>query len=143
MVAGWDNLLPAWFTRLHARYRTPVNSIIFVGAVTLAFGLAGLVGVHAQEAFQLIDNAAGVFYAIAYAVLFALPLVGLHQLKPRAPLWLRIAATVGLLVTLLYAALTIFPIIDVESRLAFAAKIIAATVGANLIAALLYWLGQR
>jgi amino acid transporter len=143
MVAGWDDLLPAWFTRLHTRYRTPVNSIIFVGAVTLAFGLAGLVGVRAQEAFQLIDNAAGVFYAIAYAVLFALPLVGLHQLKPRAPLWLRLAATVGLLVTLLYAVLTIFPIIDVESRLAFAAKIIATTIGANLIGALLYLLGQR
>ncbi len=26
MVAGWDGLLPAWFTRLHERYRTPVNS---------------------------------------------------------------------------------------------------------------------
>src|ERR1044072_6829655 len=35
MVAGWDNLLPAWFTRLHAKYKTPVNSILFVGAVTL------------------------------------------------------------------------------------------------------------
>jgi len=25
MVAGWDRLLPDWFTRLHARYRTPVH----------------------------------------------------------------------------------------------------------------------
>ena len=32
MVAGWDSLLPAWFTRLSERYRTPVNSILFVGA---------------------------------------------------------------------------------------------------------------
>ncbi|HTH39003.1 MAG TPA: APC family permease, partial [Pyrinomonadaceae bacterium] len=24
MVAGWDNLLPAWFTKLHSKYRTPV-----------------------------------------------------------------------------------------------------------------------
>jgi len=39
MVAGWDHLLPAWFTRLHKNYKTPVNSILFVGAVTLAFGL--------------------------------------------------------------------------------------------------------
>ena len=30
MVAGWDGLLPAWFTRLHERYRTPVNSVVFV-----------------------------------------------------------------------------------------------------------------
>ncbi|MBO0726994.1 MAG: APC family permease, partial [Blastocatellia bacterium] len=29
MVAGWDHLLPAWFTKLHAKRRTPINSIIF------------------------------------------------------------------------------------------------------------------
>src|SRR6266404_1984671 len=45
MVAGWDELLPAWFTRLHPEYRTPVNSILFVGAATLALGLASISGV--------------------------------------------------------------------------------------------------
>ena len=34
MVAGWDSLLPAWFTRLSETRRTPVNSILFVGAAT-------------------------------------------------------------------------------------------------------------
>src|SRR5262245_15444820 len=48
MVAGWDRLLPQWFTRLHARYRTPVNSILFVGAATLGLGLVGLIGVGRQ-----------------------------------------------------------------------------------------------
>jgi amino acid transporter len=28
MTAGWDYLLPQWFTRLHAEYKTPVNSTI-------------------------------------------------------------------------------------------------------------------
>ena len=36
MVAGWDGLLPQWFTRVHRRYETPVNSIVFVGAARLA-----------------------------------------------------------------------------------------------------------
>src|SRR3989441_4615818 len=53
MVAGWDNLLPAWFARLHKRYRTPVNSILVVGIVTLAFSLVSLIRVSEQEAFQL------------------------------------------------------------------------------------------
>jgi glutamate:GABA antiporter len=143
MVAGWDRLLPAWFTRLHARYKTPVNSIIFVGAITLALGLAGIVGVQRQEAFQVLDNAAGVFYALAYVALFALPLFGLRGISRRAPLWLKAAAAVGLVVTLLYTALTIFPIINVVSPIAFAAKIITVTVGANLLGAALFLLARR
>ena len=38
LVAGWDNLLPEWFGRVHPRRKTPTNSILFVGAV--AFSLA-------------------------------------------------------------------------------------------------------
>jgi amino acid transporter len=145
MVAGWDALLPGWFTRLHARYKTPVNSILFVGAITLAFGLAGLTGVHAQEAFQLIDNAAGVFYAIAYAVMFAIPLFGLRAAGVRVPLWLRVLSFVGLFVSVLYAVFTIFPLVEVESVFSFAAKIIATTIGANLVGAglYLYWRSRR
>ena len=68
MVAGWDRLLPAWFSRLHAKYKTPINSILFVGIVTLVIGAVSLSGVHAHEAFQLIDNAGGIFYALTYLV---------------------------------------------------------------------------
>ena len=34
MVAGWDRLLPPWFSRLHADVPTPVNSILLVGAAS-------------------------------------------------------------------------------------------------------------
>src|SRR5881409_2473261 len=101
MVAGWDDLLPAWFTRLHARYQTPVNSIVLVGAAALAFGLLGISGVGMQEAFQLLDNAAGIFYALTYVVLFAIPLFAAGRIGLRAPLWLRVASASGVLVSLL------------------------------------------
>jgi amino acid transporter len=131
MVAGWDRLLPEWFTRLHARYKTPVNSILFVGAATLALGLVGLIGVGKQEAFQLLWNASGIFYALTYLVMFALPIVGLRGVTP-APLWLRITALSGFLMTLLYTALSIIPIIQVESRLIFALKISGLIVITNI-----------
>jgi amino acid transporter len=133
MVAGWDRLLPEWFTRLHARYRTPVNSILFVGAATLALGFVGLIGVGKQEAFQLLWNASGVFYALTYLAMFAIPLFGLRGLTSRPPLWLRACALSGLLMTLLYVALSIVPIIEVESRAMFAAKIAGLTVLTNLL----------
>src|SRR5262249_55763857 len=84
MVAGWDGFLPAWFTRLHPRYRTPRNSILFVGALTLAFTLAGQIGVGLQEAFQLIENAAGILYGFTYISLFAIPLFGARPRQPPA-----------------------------------------------------------
>jgi glutamate:GABA antiporter len=133
MVAGWDNLLPAWFTRLHAKYRTPVNSILFVGAATLIMGIVGLIGVGKQEAFQILWNASGVFYALTYLVMFAIPLIGLRGLTPKPPWWLRAAAFLGFAMTLLYVALSIVPIIQVESRLLFAVKIGGLIVITNLI----------
>jgi amino acid transporter len=143
MVAGWDDLLPPWFTRLHSRYRTPFNSILVVGASALAFGLLGILGVGMQEAFQLLDNAAGIFYASAYVVLFAIPLLAARRIGLRAPIWLRAASASGALVSLLYIALTIVPIVQVENRLAFAVKLIAVAVVLNLLGVLLFAAGRH
>ena len=143
MVAGWDGLLPAWFTRLHPRFRTPANSILFVTAVTLVLSLAGQFGVGVQEAFQLLDNAAGVLYAITYLALFAIPLVNARRLPERVPLWLKAASASGFAVSLVYCALSVFPIIDVPSWQEFAAKIIAVLVVANVIGTGIYMVGRR
>jgi amino acid transporter len=143
MVAGWDHLLPEWFTRLHSKYKTPVNSILFVGAITLTIGLVGLIGVGEQEAFQLLWNASGIFYALTYLVMFAIPLVGLRRAGERIPLWLKAAAGSGFLMTLLYVALSVFPIVKVESQGAFAAKIIAVITAANIIGAAIFIIAER
>jgi glutamate:GABA antiporter len=133
MVAGWDGLLPDWFTRFHPRYKTPVNSIIFVGAATLALGLIGLIGVGKQEAFQLLWNASGIFYALTYLVMFAIPLVGRSTAQSPPSAWLKLASASGFLMTLLFVILSVLPIIQVESRFIFAAKISLLIVLTNLI----------
>lgn len=143
MVAGWDQLLPAWFTRLHPRFRTPVNSIFFCGLVAITFGIAGLSGVGEQEAFQLLDNAAGIFYGLAYVAMFAIPIFGLRRVEPRPPRWLKVVSASGLLVTLLYVVLSIFPIIDVASWLTFAMKISSVVIVLNLVGWALYWNATR
>ena len=138
MVAGWDNLLPTWFARLHARYRTPVNSILFVGVVTLAFSLASLIGVEEQEAFQLQDNAATTFYALIYLVLFAIPLVAMKRFGVQAPIWLKVAAVSGLIVSAIATYFSLIPITPVDRPFAFAFKILAVVVLANVLGAALY-----
>jgi amino acid transporter len=143
MVAGWDRLLPSWFSRLHSRHKTPVNSIVFVGAVTLVIAIASQIGAGVQEAFQLVDNAANVFYGIVYAVLFAIPVVGATTVRSGARLWLKIAAICGFVVSLLAIFFTIYPIIDVPSPLIFATKIISVTVIANLIGITIFTFGNQ
>ncbi|MBZ5611842.1 MAG: APC family permease [Acidobacteriia bacterium] len=143
MVAGWDHLLPQWFSQLHPKYKTPVNSILFVGTMILVLSLLGITGVGEQEGFQILDNAAGVFYGISYLAMFALPILGLRHIQPAPPLWLRAAAASGFLVTLLYCVLSMLPIIQVASWLSFSLKIGGVIVGANLLGASLYWIEQR
>ncbi|HKU77725.1 MAG TPA: APC family permease [Pyrinomonadaceae bacterium] len=143
MVAGWDRLLPAWFSRLHSRYKTPINSILFVGIVTVVIAFASLTGVHAHEAFQLIDNAGGVFYALTYLVLFAIPLFGMKALGVKAPWWLKIACASGFIVTLIYIRFAIAPITEVENLQAFALKIVATVVIANAVGLGIYVIRKR
>jgi amino acid transporter len=143
MVAGWDSLLPTWFSRLHPKYKTPINSILFVGAITLVLTVLSLSGVHAQEAFQLIDNAGGVFYALTYLVLFAIPLFGMKALGVRSPWWLKIACASGFIVTLIYLRFAIVPITEVGSPLSFALKIAGTVLIANVIGITIYVLGKR
>jgi len=138
MVAGWDGLMPAWFTRLHPRRATPVNSILFVGAVTLAFSVAGQIGVGKQEAFQLLWNASAIFYGLTYLVMFAVPVFGVPS-----PWWLKAAAVSGFLMTLAFVTLSILPIINVESRLTFALKISTVVVATNAVGAAIYVARRR
>ena len=135
MVAGWDHLLPEWFTRLHPTRRTPVNSTLFVAAITLSFALAGIAGTGRQEAFQLLESGVGVFYGISYLVMFAIPILG----HAGASVPLRLAAISGFAMTLLCVVLSVFPIIDVPNPLSFTIKVGGVVVIANALGALIYW----
>ncbi len=133
MVAGWDQLLPSWFAKLHPTYKTPVNSIVLVGFCSLTIALISFIGVGQAEAFQLLFNASGIFYALTYVVMFAIPIIGLAGVSPRPPLWLRLASLSGLLMTVLYIILSVFPIIKVDSVMTFALKITLLILGLNLV----------
>ncbi|MEP6788866.1 MAG: APC family permease [Acidobacteriota bacterium] len=143
MVAGWDDLLPNWFTKLHVKYKTPVNSILFVGATTLFMGIIGLIGVGKQEAFQLLWNASGMFYALPYLVMFAIPIIGLRSSGEKIPVWLKISSFCGFAMTVLFIALSVVPIVQVESRLAFATKIGGLIIATNLIGLAFYLLAKK
>jgi glutamate:GABA antiporter len=110
---------------------------------TLLIAITSQIGAGIQEAFQLVDNAANVFYGIVYVAMFAIPIFGAGAVRSGASIWLRIAAMCGAAVSLSAIFFTIYPIIDVPSPLSFAAKIIAVTATANAIGVAIYVIGRR
>jgi hypothetical protein len=102
-----------------------------------------LIGVKEQEAFQIQDNAATFFYALMYLVLFAIPLIAINRFGVSTPLWLKIAAASGFIVSVIAGFYTMIPITTVEHPGMFAAKIIVVVVVANGIGIVLYFLGRK
>lgn len=143
LVAGWDHLLPAWFTRLHPKYRTPVNSTLFMGGVALAASMAVLIGAGSQESFILLQIWAWTFYGFAYLAKFAIPLFSAKEKGLRPGRWLRIGAASGFLVTLLFVSLSVLPVIPVASLWKYSVKIAGVVLGANLVGWIIYRAGQR
>jgi amino acid transporter len=143
MAAGWDHLAPAWFSRLHPRYRTPTHSIFFAAAaVILLIFVAGL-GVQAKETFALLNNGSNELYGLAYMAMFAVPIIGAPALRKRMPRWVAWVCVAGFLSVLFSVALSCYPFLDVPDPTSFAIKILAFMVLTNLIGYILYRLRRK
>jgi glutamate:GABA antiporter len=138
LVAGWDHLLPRWFTPLHPKYRTPVNSILFMGGVALATSMAVLVGAGSQESFALLQTWGWTFYGLAYLTMFAIPLFSAKEKGLRPQNWLRTGAASGFLITLLFVLLSVVPIVPVASVWKYCLKIIFVVIAANCFGYAIY-----
>ncbi len=133
MAAGWDHLIPEWFARLHPRYRTPVNSIVVATGIIACLLVFASLGVHAAEAFQVLNNSSSELYSLAYLVMFAIPVCGAKTLRQRLPWWVAVSSVAGFGATLFCFVLTAYPFVDVVNPMAYAGKILGTTAVANLL----------
>jgi amino acid transporter len=147
MVAAWDHLIPAWFTHLHPRYRTPTRSLAVIALAAFLFSLLASSNAGASEAFQLLVTSAFVCYGVNYLLMFAVPLfVGTRfSLRPdlKPTVLLRAACICGALVTGLSMIFNLVPIVAVAQPWAFALKVGGAVVAINVLATAIYWRGSR
>ncbi len=143
LAAGWDNLVPAWFTRLHPSWRTPANSILCSSILVFLLVVLANIGVHAQEAFQVLSNASLTHYELAYLAMFAIPLVGVESLRKVLPWWLKWISLIGFCATLFSLLISTYPFVDVVNARAYAAKILGTVVVSNVIAVLFYKLRRK
>jgi len=143
LTVGWNEMIPAWFTRLHKRWKTPVNSILCTSGLLVVMVVLATAGVHAQEAFQLLSNASLTHYEVSYLVMFAIPLVGAVGLRRTLPRWLKWTSIVGLGATLFSLLISAYPFISVVDPLSYAVKIVGTLLVSNLVAVTFYWMRTR
>ncbi len=143
MVAGWDGVLPEWFTRLSPRFGTPVRSIVLIVALAAVFSVLSTIGAGAQEAFQLLVNVSIFLYNIYFGMMFLIPLVVGNRFGKKPSLGLKLASLSGLIVTILATAFTVFPIIDVPNPFIFGVKILATAILINAVGAAVYLWSKR
>jgi amino acid transporter len=138
MVAGWDQLIPPWFARLHPLYRTPTNSILMGIILIAALLVLASSGVRAAEAFALLNNASNILYGLAYLTMFAIPIVGAKLVRKSIPTWVAVLCVVGFCATLFSSVTSAYPFVDVADPLNFAMKIIGTTLLTNIIGYVFY-----
>lgn len=142
MVAGWDGLLPAWWSELDPCFRTPKKAIGAVVLTMMTVSIFSLSGAGNQEAYDLATSAGLVSTSIMYMLLFATALFGFRS-TPEAPgIGLRLGALAAFVVVFLSAVFEIVPLSDVANPGVYAAKVIVLTCCANGLGAYLYWRGS-
>ena len=140
MTIGWDKLLPQWFTRLHPRRKTPVNSILFTFVLMMALLVMASAGVHAQEAYQVLSNASLTHYELMYMAMFAIPLVGAASLRRSLPSWLKCVSLAGFCAALFSLLISIYPFVDVLNPFEYGVKIAGTVLVSNAVAVTFYML---
>jgi amino acid transporter len=142
MAAGWDGLLPAWFSQLHPSFGTPTKAIAAVSAALLLMGGFSLLGAHNQEAVQVLAAVAFGSYCITYMLLFGAVVFGFRSTEWRPGIALRLAAFLALLVAALAFVLQLLPVGEVASPWVFAMKVTGAICATSGFGAYLYWRGS-
>ena len=143
MVAGWDGLLPSWWSSLHPRYRTPWKAVGAVTASLFALGFLSVWGAGNQEAVQVCLAAGFGVYCIMYLLLFSVMLFGFRKAPRRPGIGIRLGALAASAVTLTAFFFEMVPLGEVANPALFAVKVAVTICAANGLGAFLYWRGTR
>lgn len=75
---GKSRMLPAWFARVHPKYHTPSNAVLFIG------GISAIAPLFGKQLLTWISNAASLSTVIAYC-LVAVSFLVLRKKEPDMP----------------------------------------------------------
>ena len=142
MAAGWDGLLPAWWSQLHPRFGTPAKAVAVVAGALLFSGTLSLLGAANQEAVQMLAAVGFGSYCIMYILLFGAVTFGFRSTEWRPGLAIRLGASLALLVSAMAFLFQLLPIGEVANPWVFAIKVAGGICLTSGLGAYLYRRGS-
>ena len=152
-VAGIDSYLPAFFGKIHPRWKTPYVSILIQAGISGVILIFSQINATVVEAYQFLVDMAVILYFIPFLYMYAAAIKlsyrkdransGQAVLVPGGKFGIWLTGTLGFVITAGSMALAAIPPGGVRSKALFEAKVIvwtAAFIGSGLI---LYWRGAR
>src|SRR5438309_3634323 len=150
-VAGIDHYLPAFFGKIHPKWKTPYISILIQAGISGVILVLSQLGATVVEAYQFLVDMAVILYFIPFLYMYA-AIIKLRNrpdrknnehavLVPGGKAGVWIAGLLGFFITALSMALAAIPPGGVKSKAMFELKLVVWTavfIGAGLV---LYWRG--
>jgi amino acid transporter len=152
-IVGVDRYLPAFFGKLHPKWRTPYVAILIQAGISLTVLLLSNINETTSGAYQILVDAATILYFVPFLYMYAavIKLAGRADrrenehavLIPGGKFGVWIAGGMGFLVTLVGIALSFVPPGETTNKYVFSVKLIGGTVIAVGLGLILYYRGVR
>ena len=151
-VAGIDHYLPAFFGKIHPRWKTPYISILIQAVISAAILVLSQINATVIGAYQFLVSMSVILYFIPFLYMYAAAIKlayrpdrdagGEAVLVPGGKPGIWIAGSLAFLITLGSMVLAAIPP-GGENKVLFEAKLIACTAGFVGAGLALYWRGAR
>lgn len=148
-VAGLDHFLPASFGRMHPRWGSPIVALLSQAAIAAVFILLGQGGTSVKGAYDVLVSTTVVITLVPFAYIFA-SAFKLHGGDNPQAIWIpggavtvRIAASIGLLTTLVSIVLAVFPADDEPNKTLAVVKVLGLTALMIVSGVAVYLRGKR
>jgi amino acid transporter len=151
-VAGIDNYLPAFFGKIHPRWKTPHISILVQAGIAALILTLAQIKAKPDEAYRTLVDITTILYFVPFLYMYAAVIRLAYRkdrkseqavLVPGGKVGVWITGLIAFLITLAAIVLSMIPPGEVQSKLVFELKIIGGTLIPIGIGLLLYWRGAR
>jgi amino acid transporter len=151
-VAGIDHYLPAYFGKIHPKWKTPYISILIQAVISAAILWLSQKNSTVIGAYQFLVSMSVILYFIPFLYMYAAGIKLAHRpdreadghgvLVPGGKPGMWIAGSLAFLITLGSMVLAAIPP-GGENKVIFETKLVGSTVGFVGTGLILYWRGAR